>query len=170
MSLRGWYPPEGQQAGRERKGPWQNISMWRAGMRPGWFNSWHVVQTECVVDMHGSMETEQRAIWFDLRLIICQSRDGTLSIRAFLSNCLSYLHRNKALKTPAVLISDPRSDFAQRDVFNFGLLINAVSSAWFCCFYRTLRLSGVPVELCKNLTDISAPSPHLCLLFYFLWH
>lgn len=40
------------------------------------------VQIEWVIDTHGSMEIEKRAIWFDIRLIMCQRGDGTLSIRA----------------------------------------------------------------------------------------
>lgn len=42
-----------------------------------------MVQIEWVIDTHGSMEIEKRAIWFDIRLIICQRGDGALSVRAF---------------------------------------------------------------------------------------
>ncbi len=76
-------------------------------MPTGWFSSQHVVHRECHI--HGSMEIEKRAIWFDIRLITCQRGDGTLSIRA---NCLSYLNFKKACKA-TVLISDPRSVVAR---------------------------------------------------------
>lgn len=107
---------------RPRLGAWENVfeiqvgcwsaetgrsdETWRAhdkhqradGLRWGWFHSWHEVQAQGVIDAHGSTETQHRAICFDLRLIICQRGDGTLSIRAFLSNCSSHLCPNKALQ------------------------------------------------------------------------
>lgn len=102
------------------------------------FNSQHMVQMEWVIDTHGSMEIEQRTIWFDIRLIICQRGDGTLSIRAFPPELpVIYLNPNEPYAATEVLISDPRSGVAQHDVF-FRLLIDAFPPSCCCCFCRTL--------------------------------
>lgn len=129
------------------------------------FNSWHTIQTEWLIDTHGSMETEQRIIWFDLRLIICQRGDGTLSVSV--SPWIA-CHTSVPKRHSKLWNSDHRSNLTQHVVFKFWQMINGFPPS-FCSVLGRLKWDQVG-RLGKGINQNSAQRLCLILLFYLTWH
>lgn len=104
------------------------------------FNSRHVFKIERVIDTHGSMEIEKRAIWFDIRLIMCQRGDRILSIRAFALEC----HPNKAHTATGVWVSNLRSAVAQLQTSPLEPWSSLTSGCWSASF---LPVAATRVDL-----------------------
>lgn len=141
--------------------------------RRGWFHSCHVVRAQRVIDAHGWTQTQQSAVCFDFRLIICQRGDGSPSISTFPSKCSSYLRPNKAL--PALLDSTSHHHTSLLPVWRSSAL-----DGWSMRLIRpgSVASAAPPDEVLapggtlqeSNSSGASAPGLHPPLLFYFLWH
>ena len=115
------------------------------------------------------MEIEKGAIWFDIRLIICQRGDGALSVRAFCPWIAVIPQSQRGMRSYWSLGfrsqissgSAPVCPAWRTDIFNFWLLINSFQLFLLRTGQTETRSSGITVQ---------RYSLHLFLLFYFTRH
>lgn len=115
------------------------------------------------------MEIEKRAIWFDIRLIICQRGDGALSVRA----CCPWIavipqsqrgtrsYWRLGFRSRISRGSVPVCPAWRTDIFNFWLHINSFQLFLLHAGQTETRSSGITMQ---------RYSLHLFLLFYFTRH